>query len=282
MNFNALDQYESDLALVLAPLPNEKRAQVLAEVRAHLEAMIEARRADGMNADGAMENALQGFGTAEQIGRELLDEWARGPRMEVRGTPLSKREKWRQVAPVVGAFLVLYPLMLWLQQQMQGWKWQGVATSAFMMVCFTTGMWRSQKATRWMERPAHRFLALVCVLQMVGAILYLNRDVMPAGTNRVFEIGMPILGLLMLIGLVWLVRERKTNPPWREIATYQANPIATEERYRLGSRTGLIMGATMGIMSTLWMSWNFFGLIYGIGTSIVLLAIYGLLYRWIR
>ncbi len=110
MKFNALDSYESDLALVLAPMPPEKRA--------HLEAMIEGRRADGQSAESATAEALRAFGASEQIGRELLDEWARGPRMEVRGTPLSKREKWRQNALAVGVML----LVIWLQLQRQGWK----------------------------------------------------------------------------------------------------------------------------------------------------------------
>ena len=282
MNFNALDEYESDLALVLAPMPDEKRAQVLAEVRAHLEAMIEARRADGQSVEVALADALGSFGAADGIGSELLNEWARGPRMEARGTPLTKREKWRQIAPIVGWVFVVYPLIMWLLPLMQGWKWEGLTMSALVVAGFASAMWRAHKSGRWLHRPAYRFIAVVNALHILVLIIYFNRSVMPQGAQRVFEIWMPIYFVLSFIGLAWWMRERKTNPPWRALATYQANPVATEERYRLSQTSGLIIGGAMGIVYTLWMSWNFFGLIYGIGTSVILLGFYALLYRWIR
>ena len=282
MNFDALDSYESDLALVLEPMPPEKRAQVLAEVRAHLEAMIEARRADGMSAQSAMENAMGIFGAADEIGRELLDEWARGPRMEVRGTPLSKREKCRQIALMIVWPCVVFPLFQWLQQQIHGWQWEGMAESAFVILCFTLGMWRSQRSGRWLERPVYRFTAVVNMVHIMFVVIHFNRSAMPFSAQSALEIWMPIYGVCSLIGLVWWLRERKTNPPWRYMTTYQANPVATEERYRLKQNSGLIISGAVITLSALWLNWNLFGLIYGVAISLVLLGLYTLLYRWIR
>ncbi len=99
-----------------------------------------------------------------------------------------------------------------------------------------------------MERPAHRFLALALTLNILGVVI-LNLDAMPAGTKQVFEAWIMICGVLVIIGLAWTLRERKTNPPWRSMATYLANPIATEERYRLNQISGIIIGATLGVIS---------------------------------
>ena len=282
MKFDLLDGYESDLAVVLAPLPDEKRAQVLAEVRAHLEAMIEARRADGINAERALENALEGFGSSEQIGRELLDEWARGPRMEVRGTPLSKREKLKLLGRPFVFVLIYYPLVTWILPQYVDETKLDLLFSIVAMLCFAFGGWRWLRERNGKLSAAQKSLFAVCTFQALMSIIYLNRRLMPFDVDRYFANYLWISLPLLIGSLVWCQRERKTNPPWRTLKTYQANPIATEERFRLSGLIGLIMGATMGVMSMLWMSWNFYGLIYGIGSSIVLLAIYGLLYRWIR
>ena len=286
MNLNLLDQYESNLALVLAPLPPEKRAQVLAEVRAHLEAMIEARRADGMSAERATEEALQGFGAAELIGRELLDEWARGPRMEARGTPMSRREKVKVSVRLFIAALVLRPLMEWLLPRLEGWEWEGVAKTSFWVMCLAYGMWHSQKTLRWIEKPACRFVVIVNVMHILVVLILCNFVSVPASHAWLLSIlsssWILIYLLLSTIGLAWYRRERKVNPPWRDMMSYRTNPVATEDRYRLNELSAFTLSWSIGALSTLWLVGVSYGSVGGLIGIAALLSSYGLLYRWIR
>jgi hypothetical protein len=66
---------------VFAPLakiiPFEKRRELRAEMREHLEALIAAYQELGDTSEGAVENALAQFGSAQSVSRRWREEWER-------------------------------------------------------------------------------------------------------------------------------------------------------------------------------------------------------------
>jgi len=115
-----LAAYLDRLDAQLNDLPPARRSEILDETREHLEAMMTARRADGMEENEAWGSAHNAFGDAEMVGRELAREWKRAPRVETVGTPLSKREKLKKsMGPLLLSFVgcpLVLSLMSWLEQ----------------------------------------------------------------------------------------------------------------------------------------------------------------------
>ena len=68
---NQLEKYLSQIEKQLSTLPAEQRQGELREIRSHLEMMIEANVARGDDSNEAMMKALEQFGAAEKVGREL-------------------------------------------------------------------------------------------------------------------------------------------------------------------------------------------------------------------
>ena len=111
-------------------------------------------------------------------------------------------------------------------------------------LCF--GMWRSQRERIGALTPAQKALYGLVALQIGFAVLSFNRAVLPFNVDGITVPYLCVLVPLTIASLLWYQRERRFNPPWRGLKSFDANPVATEERFRLSSLSGLIMGATMG------------------------------------
>jgi len=68
---NQLEKYLSQIEKQLAALPVEQRQNELREIRSHLEMMIDDNVACGCDADNAVAKALEQFGAANKLGKEL-------------------------------------------------------------------------------------------------------------------------------------------------------------------------------------------------------------------
>lgn len=68
---NQLEKYLSQIEKQLATLPAEQRQEELREIRSHLQQMIEDNITRGQDADRAVAKALEQFGSAHKVGREL-------------------------------------------------------------------------------------------------------------------------------------------------------------------------------------------------------------------
>jgi uncharacterized membrane protein len=90
---NSLAAFLAQIEATLGDMPAERRAEILAETRCHLEAMLAARRIDGITESAAWEDVQRSFGDPEQIGRDLAREWNRDPHFETIGKPMTQREK---------------------------------------------------------------------------------------------------------------------------------------------------------------------------------------------
>lgn len=66
-----LEDYLSKIEKQLAALPAQQREDELREMRSHLEMMIEENVARGYDADQAVAKALEQFGAAKKVGRDL-------------------------------------------------------------------------------------------------------------------------------------------------------------------------------------------------------------------
>ena len=64
----------------LRRLPTERRAAERAELALHLDLLVTAQRARGLDEDEAARDAIRRFGPAERIGSQLDRAWHRGQR----------------------------------------------------------------------------------------------------------------------------------------------------------------------------------------------------------
>lgn len=81
-----LEQYLNELAVRLNSLPAYQRDEELAEVRAHLEAMIAANQELGDTEEEAVHAALRQFDASRKLGQGLARTWRRGQRRTWRET----------------------------------------------------------------------------------------------------------------------------------------------------------------------------------------------------
>lgn len=278
-----MEPVEMDLAVFLekldaqlSDLPPARRAEILAETRAHLEAMMSARRADGMEQNEAWHSARQAFGEAQSIGRDLAREWRRSPRVETVGTPLSKHEKLRLFAfPATLALFIFVFSMLGLTDERWKSYWINGIIALITFGCAGYGF-RSWRRAGGQWTPAIAFNWTLCVLQLLWANLYLTFGSQSLGASGesvspFWLLAMFPLALLpfSILASVWLKRENKrgnTPFPWRQTSRYAQNPIAAEEIYRLAPKVGLVKGAALGCSLWLWMGWKFFG--FGIAATL--------------
>ena len=73
-----LEDYLSEVAAHLSALPAKQRNEELREMRAHLENAVVVNLGQGQSEEDAVRNALVQFGTAEDLGSDLVRAWRRG------------------------------------------------------------------------------------------------------------------------------------------------------------------------------------------------------------
>ena len=72
---NAVEKYLQHVARRLWLLPRQLREAEIAELREHICALIADYQAGGMSETAATQAALEQFGMADQLGRELRQAW---------------------------------------------------------------------------------------------------------------------------------------------------------------------------------------------------------------
>ena len=71
----AIEAFLSEIDARLRRLPEDRRASERDELAQHLDLLVTAYGARGMDADAAARAAIERFGRAERIGAELYDAW---------------------------------------------------------------------------------------------------------------------------------------------------------------------------------------------------------------
>lgn len=156
MSNSRLDSYLNVLENGLAFLPMEERREWREEARQHLLELAAAHENLGLPPDKALQAALQQFGSAEQIGRQMA--------CSVNPSLTGRVAVSLFSAPLIAAMLLLiglaYAYVLTDSRLLFTWL-QGVGTSAFLLVP-TLGGWRVglRLSPRQASLPVLRALAL--------------------------------------------------------------------------------------------------------------------------
>lgn len=248
-----VEAYFAALEAPLAELPAPRRDEFLSEARAHLAAMVEARRADGLGEEAAWDEAMTEFGEAGEVGRALWRGWASSGQLESEGAPLSKREVARKFVWPLIVVLVFYPLMMLLLSS------DRVSKAPFFLAIglFLTGVgvFRSRRAgMQW--TPSSITGVVLGIAQMLFIAAQLQWGASRYGTI-LLSCGMPLL-LACWVFQWWLSKREQTKRPWKFGALYAKNPVAAEQSYRISPLIGWTMGSVMGCIGTIWMI-PFFG-----------------------
>jgi len=73
-----LENYLSEVAAHLSPLPPKQRSEELREMRTHLENAVIINRELGQSENEAAQNAVEQFGTPQHLGENVVWAWQRG------------------------------------------------------------------------------------------------------------------------------------------------------------------------------------------------------------
>ena len=73
-----LETYLSEVAAHLSALPPKRRAEEMREMRTHLENAVIVNREMGQSVDEAARTAVTQFGTAQELGENVVWAWRRG------------------------------------------------------------------------------------------------------------------------------------------------------------------------------------------------------------
>lgn len=229
----------------------------MGETREHLEAMMAARRADGLDASAAWHDVRRCFGDADTIGRELAREWERAPRHETEGTPLSNREK---VLIVVGSlasgllfFLILTAVSPWLAAR----HLQGLFSLVAIPLLWLFMGWQLRKK-QGPFTPTKIFallygfaviMAFPLRYQFAGALRGTHWEtLLNAPRSPHFDFVVMVVCLFLALGRK---RENKKVLPWRRWGRYSSNPIGTEDEYHFNISFGRILGTAIPCVSAL-------------------------------
>lgn len=276
-----LDLFLQALGAQLGDLPTARRAEILDETRGHLEAMIAARRADGMDEIAAWHSARNAFGDAEIVGRELAREWHRDPRIETVGTPLSEAAKRRKIAgffPVLLIFPLAYPLVTWLDNR----HLAGAFFLMFAPLMLGYSIWRQRRQGLPFTLSAIAGM-LISFVFLLGLALQIQFDAQLRDTPLQAALDAYFAPIIAVVGLITMFFQREQNKkvyPWRAGRLYATNPVAAEDNYRLSLRLCFIGFTAIQCFSVLWM-WPFFGIWTLLG-CLGVVTFNLLVWRWIR
>lgn len=277
-----VDDFLEQINAQLGDLPPARRIEIIGETRAHLEAMIAARKSDGMDENAAWQSASRAFGDAETIGRELAREWKRDPRVETVGTPLTKKEKLWMFARPVTLFLLCYGFLS-LMDVVRAQSRQG-ADAIYPLITFSCGavvLWRwRREGGKWTSARIAGWALLILGWLWIYSGLFGStlRSPLWSAIPVILIFGMIIVLCIIYIGVK---RSVKTAFPWRQMPQYAQNPIKAEELYRLGPRIQLVSMTTSGCLLWLFMGWKYFGFALAAGFCIGEIALAYLYARWL-
>ncbi len=256
-NNSPVEAYFAAIEAELEDVPAARRTEFVDEVRAHLHAMIEAKRADGRSESQAWQSAMSEFGEPQKVGRDLRRQWADSAQLESEGVPLSLRRKlWIFALPVV-ASIVIYAMATLIISPRNNAGWQMPVIAAIALGSLAYGV-SSTVRYRGGWTPS-------TIVGCAGAFVVLSNVLININGYRSWggewrEWGITAFILLYVSVYGWLYKRERTNRPWQFSALYKTSPIAAEQTYRLGPLVGLAMGTTMGCIGIISVGLQFFGL----------------------
>jgi hypothetical protein len=254
---NQWDNFVTELEEAIGDIPVPQRQEILAETRSHLEAMVAARRADGMDEATAWQSAMRDFGDPGEIGGELHKEWNRDPHYETVGTAMTAREKTTKIA---GGLAIGFPLFLitqYIASQLHERHLLGIA--CLFASCFFTWLLVSNYRKKGIPfTPALKFLLLNIFLfpASMGALNQFTSQLKAMGLAQFFILVLPIVFTMSSLGAVlWIKSEAGKTLPWRRSPRYEANPIAAEDAFNFGPTLGLTLYTAITCIYSLWRGW---------------------------
>lgn len=254
---NNLESYLAAIEAQLNDVPDARRTEFMDEVRAHLHAMFEAKRADGEDTEAAWLYAMREFGEPHEVGRALRAQWADSAQLESEGAPLSLRRKLRMFAlPVVGC-VVAYAFLAWMRAPQNQASWQMPVIAALVFGCIGFGI-ASEVRQRGGWKPSTIVGCVGALIICSNALFNLSGHQDWGGEERTW--GMFVFTLAYSSLYFWLRKRERANRPWQFGLRYHASPIAAEQEYRLYPLVGLAMGTVLGCIGLISVGLQFFGL----------------------
>ncbi len=259
-----VEAYFAALEMPLAELPASRREEFMAEARAHLHAMVEARRADGLDEAAAWDAALSEFGEPGEVGRALWKAWASSGQLESEGAPLSKAKFARKIAlqMLAGAAIALFAEI----QHKIFPAFSHISGNALFMalglLCFFGFRAYQMKQRNELQLP-HRVFGFVVGALLLFWMMLRNPPVNLIPNSPFLDVWEVPIMIGALICWLWLYKRDMARRPWRFggfAGRYGQSPVAAEQEYRLYPVVGLAMGVIMGCVGLVVGGAEFFGL----------------------
>ncbi len=245
-----IEAYFTALEAPLQELPAVRRDEFLAEARAHLNAMVEAKRADGLDEEAAWQSAMSEFGEPREVGRALWKGWANSGQLESEGEPLSARDVVRKFGWRLAVGLSFYCALMLISPE--PW-WRTPFSVVFGTLCFGFGIYRSRRqGMQW--TPSNIAATVFGVVQLLLILAQLQWAQVRLSTWGTFG----MLGCWVFWW--WLYKRDLTKRPWQAAPNYKQNSIAAEQEYRISPLFGWIAGSAMGCAGMLIIGAQFFSL----------------------
>jgi len=252
---NRIEAYFAALEAPLTELPAARREEFLREARAHVQSMVEARRADGMDEVAAWEEALRDFGDPQEVGRALWREWASSGQLESEGAPLSKRDLVWQYLLRMRWMIPFIVLLLSTPKRVWDWHYTVLLLEIFSLGSFAWGLWRHQRGSgqwRTSEVLSYSFVALLILNSLAHFAFRGVTSALPV-EHLLDQSLLPLMGGFGVLQLCFYKRELPQRP-WRfgpYAARYKQSPVAAEQEYRLHPLLGSVMGITVACVVAL-------------------------------
>ena len=275
---NNLESYLAQIEAQLTDVPAARKAEFMDEARAHLWALCQAKRADGLDVEAAWLQAAAEFGAPAQVGRELRAQWASSGQLETEGAPLSSRRKIGVFVLPVVVCVVVYTIFTLMQASTIEMGWQVLVLASVAFGSFIYGV-----ASDVRKRGGWKASTVVCAMStpLILANALLDMSGKNAGNSLLrSQIVFALITLSTLL-YFWLYKRERANRPWQWSALYKTNPVAAEQQYRLGPIVGLAMGNVLGCIGMISMGLQFFGLPIALLSCAGLISVSIVLGRWL-
>jgi len=266
-----VEAYFSALEAPLNELPAARRGEFLREARAHVQSMVEARRADGMDELAAWDSALANFGDPQEVGRALWREWASSGQLESEGAPLSKWDLVRRYLLRDGwsygiAFLIPAAIVVGAN-----WPYFGVILIFFGVILtlslfgfLTWALVRYQRSGgKWTPSVVLSYGFTVLII-LNGATFFIGAQSFRA--TPISHLSQQANSLLVFGLFVYQFFSYKLDlpkRPWRLssfAARHKGSPVAAEQEYRFTYRLNFGIGIVSSGVLALSASFQLFGL----------------------
>ncbi len=246
------EPYFAALARALGEMPAERKDAAIQEVRAHLWAMVEAKRSDGLDEATAWLQATREFGEPAQVGRALHRQWVATGQMEESGEPLAKIKvalKWGYVA-LAGAWTIA------LFSFDHSTIFEACAWLLVMLSFPDIGRYQASNRGKWSF--AGIFLNLVSLFALLNMLWM--KDFQGTFWGDIWNYATLIVAMLYVPVYLRFRKKEIARRPWKTDRLFLRSPIAAEQKYRMEPRIVLSITAIFGCALTVsqsfgWLNW---------------------------